>query len=337
MHKSEDMAQPLVTAIIPAYNSELFLRDSIGSAISQTWPAIEIIVINDGSEDGTAEVANSYGDRIIYIEQTNQGQGAARNAGLRRATGEFIAFLDADDYWEPDFIKECAEFLQEHPDAVAVLTGWVKILHDGSREVVPPLISDSTERPQKAFMVDRFFEFWATQGHIQTGALVIRHSVIQTAGYQNPALRVSQDLEHWALIATYGKWGFIPRVLFASNSRINARASGWRKRYKARRKLCPDVETWEGRIQTRINEEDRPGFEIIRGQVASGYAHYNLLAGKNAEALHIVKKYGRNMPANRLTRLMRFGASLGRPGIVAVCLFVGFLDYVKDIRLRTSQ
>ena len=101
------------SVIIPAYNAATSLQQSIDSALHQTLLPLEIIVINDGSTDETAMVTKKYGNNIIYLEQANAGQGAARNAGLSVARGELIAFLDADDYWMPTFLEKCTAFLQD--------------------------------------------------------------------------------------------------------------------------------------------------------------------------------------------------------------------------------
>ena len=83
-----------VSVVIPAHNAENCLRDAVDSALNQELPPLEIIVINDGSTDSTAAVAKSYGDRVVYLEQENQGQGAARNAGLRIAKGRLRPGFD---------------------------------------------------------------------------------------------------------------------------------------------------------------------------------------------------------------------------------------------------
>lgn len=88
-----------VSTIIPAYNAEAYIRESIDSALVQTYDRQEIIVVNDGSTDGTAEILAEYGDQIRTLTQPNSGRAAACNAGVQAATGQFIAFLDADDIW----------------------------------------------------------------------------------------------------------------------------------------------------------------------------------------------------------------------------------------------
>jgi glycosyltransferase involved in cell wall biosynthesis len=170
------------SVIIPTYNSAICLEEAIDSALSQEWPAMEVIVINDGSTDATAEVARRYGKRIVYLEQRNLGQGAARNAGLRVARGGLIAFLDADDYWKPQFLKVCVQFLSAHPEAVAVSTGLVTRMFDGSEVVHPKELCGDGATQKEPFIIESFFEYWARFDHVRTGSNVIRHSVIKRAG-----------------------------------------------------------------------------------------------------------------------------------------------------------
>lgn len=106
------MERPLVTIITPAYNAEPFIRRSIDSALSQSYTNIELVIVDDGSTDKTAEVIKSYKDkRVRYLHQNNQGQGAARNYGIKESRGELITFLDADDEYLADKIKAQAEYL----------------------------------------------------------------------------------------------------------------------------------------------------------------------------------------------------------------------------------
>src|SRR6186713_1391152 len=94
-----------VSVIIPAYNAEPFIRDSVSSALAQTHRDLEVIVVNDGSTDGTKDRLREFGDRIRVHEQANKGLPGARNAGAGLSTGSWIAFLDADDLWMPEKIE----------------------------------------------------------------------------------------------------------------------------------------------------------------------------------------------------------------------------------------
>ena len=97
---------PLVTVIITAYNTEKYVKQAIESVIGQTYQHLEIIVVDDGSTDQTGTIAQSFGDKILYVRQENKGESGARNTGVMRATGEYISFLDADDYYVPEKIEK---------------------------------------------------------------------------------------------------------------------------------------------------------------------------------------------------------------------------------------
>lgn len=115
------MNSKLVSIIIPAYNAEKYVGRAIKSALAQTYKDIEIIVVDDGSTDGTAQIVKSFQDaRVRYIYQQNQNVGAARNHGIRESRGVYITFLDADDEYLPEKVAKEVEFLQKNPQCGAV-------------------------------------------------------------------------------------------------------------------------------------------------------------------------------------------------------------------------
>src|SRR4051812_30232823 len=93
---------PQVSVIIPAHNSADFIGTAVESVLAQTFADYEIVVVDDGSTDGTREVLERFEGRIVYLHQQNRGVSAARNAGIRRSRGELVCFLDADDIWRPE-------------------------------------------------------------------------------------------------------------------------------------------------------------------------------------------------------------------------------------------
>ncbi|TKJ38117.1 MAG: hypothetical protein CEE38_04995 [Planctomycetes bacterium B3_Pla] len=332
------MAHCDVSVIIPAYNSAVSLARSVDSALAQTSRPDEIIVINDGSTDNTAQVAKAYGNDIILIEQANLGQGAARNAGLRRATKEYIAFLDADDYWLPDFLQTCVGFLEGHAQAIAVSTGQIIKLWGHKDSISPPILAEANGRKSdKAFILDDFFRFWAEQDHVRTGSVVIRRDIIEKAGYQLADLRISQDLEYWGYLTTYGKWGFIPKALFVTDGAASAAHQGWKNKYKARRLKCPEVEQWQRRIVPRLRQEDWPGFEIVRGRVAKSFAHSKILAGNDSSARSIVSEFGGQFPKDKISRIMKFGASTGIIGWKSCCYLLRLRELLKSLLISLSR
>lgn len=332
--RKEGLLDTSVSVIIPAHNAENCLRDAVESVLSQRLPAKEIIVINDGSTDATAEVAKAYGSRIIYLEQENLGQGAARNAGLRVATGEFISFLDADDYWKPEFLTRCVEFLVSHGDVIAVSTGLITRMFDGHEIVHPAFLCGSEAGTKTPYVIDDFFDVWARFDHVRTGSVLIRRSVIERAGPQRPDLRMAQDLEYWGYLATFGQWGFIPEPLWIGNSRQAARARGWLKKYRHRRRLCPDIEQWESRIVPRLTAQQRPAFEIVRGRLALAYAQNKIIAGARRSARRTVARYGPSMPACPMSHVMRLGLKGGWVGWQLACGLVLCKEWTKAVGLR---
>lgn len=142
------MIMPRVSVLIPAYNSGRFLGDAIESVLAQTFSDYEIIVVDDGSTDNTAQVVARY-PQVKYIPREHCGVSAARNAAVAAATGEIVAFLDADDLWVADKLEKQVAYLDENPDCMLVFTKAENFYHDdsvqeGSRE--EELYNSSLER-----------------------------------------------------------------------------------------------------------------------------------------------------------------------------------------------
>ena len=322
--------KPLVSVIIPAYDVAVCLDRCLDSVFAQDVAETQVIVVNDGSTDGTAEVATRYGDRLLYLEQENQGQGAARNAGLRVARGDYVAFLDADDYWLPGFLRACIDFLQRQSGAIAVSTGQIIKLWGHADRLHPPILATSSAKARlQPSILEHFFDFWGAQDHIRTGSALIRRQAIEKAGYQRADLSISQDLEYWGYLATYGKWGFIPQPLWVGASAQAAKAKGWLHKYRQRRRLCPTIEQWQTRIAPRLDPTEWPGFKRMRGRVAAGYALNTLLAGDDLGSRDIMAAYGGDMPQTRYTRLMQIGHRSGWNGWKLTCHVLRLREWVK--------
>ena len=129
------MTKPLVSIIMPAFNAQKYITESILSVVSQTYSEWELIVIDDGSTDGTAAIVKSFAEkdsRISYLFQNRGRQGKARNLGIKNSNGEYIAFLDADDTWLPKKLTIQTEILKDRPDIDLVFTCGYNLLPDGS-------------------------------------------------------------------------------------------------------------------------------------------------------------------------------------------------------------
>lgn len=125
----ENNMKPIVSVIIPAYNAARWIERAVTSCLKQTLDSIEVIVVDDGSSDATHAIAEKCGDeRVVIVRKANGGPSAARCAGVARANGRYLAFLDADDRYEPKFLERTVEFLERHPHCCGVTTNvyWVK-------------------------------------------------------------------------------------------------------------------------------------------------------------------------------------------------------------------
>lgn len=146
-HNSRRMSSTLISVIVPAYQREKHIGATLGSIVAQGYRPLEIIVVDDGSTDRTAAVAQSY-PHVRYVFQNNQGPPAARNAGLANCKGELIAFLDADDLWPEDKLEKQCDFLTRHPEVACVLARMRNFVDpdiDLPNWVPPSAISDDSD------------------------------------------------------------------------------------------------------------------------------------------------------------------------------------------------
>lgn len=118
----------LVSVIIPVYNAEKYLREAIDSVLGQSHSAVEIIAVDDGSQDGSADLLRSYGESITGLSQGHAGAAAARNAGIAASTGAYIAFLDADDYWHEDKLEHQLSLLRSDPELDCVYSHFQQFI-----------------------------------------------------------------------------------------------------------------------------------------------------------------------------------------------------------------
>lgn len=203
-----------ISIIIPVYNKSKLINRCLDSIYNQTTDySYEVVLVDDGSTDNSVELikARTEGNIILY-EQQNAGPSVARNKGVELSHGKYCAYLDADDYWEDGFIEKTVSFLEEHDDCVAVNVAQRHLSISG--EHVAPICYSEYSNP---FVLDDFFSFWADYMHVCTGSVVIRSEVIKQIGGMRTDLRITEDLEFWALVSTYGRWGFIPEILFVSD------------------------------------------------------------------------------------------------------------------------
>jgi glycosyltransferase involved in cell wall biosynthesis len=186
---------PTVSVIIPAYNVAPFIQEALESVFAQTFNDFEVIIINDESPDTAQleEAIEPYRNSIVYLKQINQGAGAARNAGLRVARGEFVAFLDGDDLWLPDFLEEQVRLARtdDYDLAYADATNFGQPGFDGSTNMAyNPSFGEVT-----------FKKLLCGECNIVTSTVLARREPILRIGCFNERFKNSQDFDLWLRLA----------------------------------------------------------------------------------------------------------------------------------------
>ncbi len=184
---------PTFSILIAAYQAAASIAECVESAFAQTARAHEVIVVDDGSTDGTAEQLAPYRDRIVYIRQENRGAAAACNAGARRATGDFVAILDADDTYEPPRLEALAELAQERPD-LDILTTDAYVEVDG--ENAGRFYDETPFAPvdQTLVIFERCFIAWPA----------VRRSRFLELGGFDESMKIAYDWECWIRLLNAG-------------------------------------------------------------------------------------------------------------------------------------
>jgi glycosyltransferase involved in cell wall biosynthesis len=182
--------RPLVTVVIPCFNGEAYLREAIESALAQTHPEVEIIVVDDGSTDGSSRIAQMF--PVRYIRQENRGLTKSRNLGIDASLGDYIVFLDADDRLMPEAIETGLRVMSKHPDCAMTVGDHLFVSRDGS------YLSHSS----KACVQSSHYEELLKSNFIEMiSSVLFRRSVLVEVGGFDTNLRVAEDYELYLRIA----------------------------------------------------------------------------------------------------------------------------------------
>ncbi len=198
---AEWMAPPLVTIITPAYNRADFLEETIESVLSQDYPHIEYIVLDDGSTDDTPELLEKYGSLIRSERHANMGETRTVNKGFAMARGEIVCVVNSDDPLLPGAVREAVNFLETYPDALAAYSDWLEI--------------DSDSRPISEIRLPDFdILTMLTRFNVGMGpGTFIRKRAFDLVGFRDTAFRYAGDLEFWFRLALNGRLVHIGKIL----------------------------------------------------------------------------------------------------------------------------
>ncbi len=279
---------PLVSVIIPAYKVASFIRETLDSVLGQTFSDYEIIVINDGSPD-TEELEKrleAYTDLITYIQQPNQGAGAARNAGLRIARGEFVAFLDGDDLWLPEFLTEQLALINGGGGCDLVYADAVNL--DGARlKRTTNMDFNPSDGPVTAESLI------SGKCRVITSSVVARRRCILDAGLFDDNFPNSQDFDLWLRLAKQGaRLNYQKKVLVHRRIYEGSLASNPIKSFAGEISVLektsnrPDLTEEERSAILRTLDLRRAAVEVLRGKqrLSAGEFDSALSAFCNANA-----------------------------------------------------
>jgi glycosyltransferase involved in cell wall biosynthesis len=199
-------ATPRVSVVIPAYNAAGFVRRAVDSVLEQGFHDFELLVVDDGSIDATRDVLASYGSRLRLLVKDNGGPAEARNHGLRHAQGEYVAFLDADDYWKADKLQRQVDLLDSRPEIGFCSTATQVVDTDGQPAGNWPC------QPEAGPLPDILFLHGTVISGSTSGVLARRH-LIEEVGRFDATLRGFEDPDLWIRLAARTGYACIPEPL----------------------------------------------------------------------------------------------------------------------------
>lgn len=207
-HSKPDAQKPSVSVVIPAYKQRDFISRALDSVVEQTYDGpIDIVVVDDGSPDDVADVAEAHPSEPTVIRQENTGVAGARNRGVRESSGEYVAFLDADDWWAPEKIEKQMDALLACGEPALAFTRYRRIKDDGEASAEPEHPSPSLEARAKKLVYGNFIG--------NSTVLVHRECLERTGGYPETEIlgRGGQDYALWLRIGALFPLVYVPEVL----------------------------------------------------------------------------------------------------------------------------
>jgi glycosyltransferase involved in cell wall biosynthesis len=262
--------RPLISVIMPCYNAASYVEEAGRCVMGQGYPNVELMVVDDGSTDGSVEIlqrlAEEYPGRVRLLFQDHAGPYPARNLGLGHAKGELVAFLDADDWWAPDFLEKLHAALAEHPEAALAYCGWQNVRLEGGRGLphVPPDygLEDKAERFLRAAAP------WPIH------AALVRRRVIDEVGGFHVDPPTCMDYDLWLRIAVGRPIRLVPEVLafYRHHTSGQITSSQWRQArnsWLVKRKFVRDHPQLVGHLSREKLRELVDG-----GLLRRGYSNY---------------------------------------------------------------
>jgi len=285
------------SVVIPLYNKEHYIEQTIRSVLNQSCEDYEVIVVDDGSRDRSLELARKYeSDRVRIIAQENQGVSVARNTGIQNARGKFIAFLDADDQWQANYLATIQSLTDQYPESDIFVTAYAVDMGNGKVNYSTRLEPETGCLPSYWLTLAKGYDF------VWTSATVIRRSALLRAGLFKPGEKIGQDLDMWARVARIN-----PKVAYSnaicvyynraaeSNARTRVRVA-WAGAF------LKDLE--EELVNPQRTPQEKASIQHKYDKKMTVYIFTAILAGEKDRASKALREWkGEKNTTNRLLRV----------------------------------
>lgn len=301
---------PFFSVIIPLYNSRHTIAATLNSVLAQDFADVEVIIADDGSTDCSAEIVKSFTDsRIKYLYQENKGASSARNLAMKHAQGNFLAFIDADDYWYPFHLQEHYDAIHKQPH-LKVFTSLIEVeTPAGTR--IPPYTNLKHEKIQEA----DFFATSLMQTVLTSQSTVIHNSVPQKIGYFDTSIAICEDTDYFIRIGFEYTIGIINKVTarynYVEGSLSHTNFSMGRATYYEKFADC------ESNRPYAKNMIDNNRYSLaLKCRLAGDIENYRKLRGMiHPQSLNLKQRILLNLPVKTLKKLLALKLYLERKNI----------------------
>lgn len=299
--------QILVSIIIATYNRRNYVCEAIDSALEQTYPHVELIVIDDGSTDGTGDLLQSrYGQWIRYVYQANQGRSEARNHGMQLASGDYIAFLDSDDIWEPDKLEKQIAFMQAHPQYG--LTHTFTSIIDSNGQPLPSETRSRLKHHRAGCRSGYSYTAMAQRCVMFLSTVMLKTSMLPLIGLMDRDIPAFEDWDWYLRAALVTQIGVLPEPL--TRYRLHEGNSTSAEFIRGERRTAAKHLDLSGALPAHLQRRARSRFLLHLAAVA--YRQENL-----AECGHFLKQAVRTDPRALLhADTIRYAAAAFGPRVL---------------------
>jgi glycosyltransferase involved in cell wall biosynthesis len=266
--------KPDISVVIPLYNKEEHIARAIDSVLGQSYMNFELIIIDDGSTDKSADVAKKYQDeRICIIKQENLGVSAARNSGIEQSRAEIIAFLDADDAYKDNFIESIVALNRGHPEAVAFALSYEEVspLAESNHRIKSPI------KDNKIIDLPEFIRIWKNGSQISASSIAVRKDVIIAAGGFPVGVKLGEDIDTWIRLLFIGPIVYDSRpgsVYFLDANNRATKSYPPPERYE----FFDTLDKWI--ISNKVTDEMAEEINEFKNFFRLSHAHYQIRLGR---------------------------------------------------------